>query len=260
MGEKHIAATRPSPLHVVSAIGHWVRNRLTGPKPVVAPLPPRAYDVRKQRLPNLFTSQDWDRALEYWGYKCAICERPRGLWHTLAQDHWIPLTSPACPGTVASNILPLCHGEGGCNNSKGKKLPLAWLETHLGKRRASRKLEEIEAYFVWAHEHASLRPGCPRCGAPITFYEEHDLWQCPSCGAEWNSATAGTLAHCPTCQCWMAGSRGKFHCPRCQVEWAEADLPIARCPRCRKGILQFVDDDDEGWWLCAACGSEWVDS
>src|SRR5512141_2961524 len=97
------------------------------------PRPPRAYVLRKRKLPDTFTDQDWQRALEYWDYKCAVCGRPRGLWHTLAADHWIPLSDPECPGTIPTYIVPLCHGEGGCNNSKRSRSPQAWLEAKLGE-------------------------------------------------------------------------------------------------------------------------------
>lgn len=107
------------------------------------------YLARKRNLPNEFTGDDWQRALEYWNYRCAVCGRPIGLWHTMAADHWIPLNSPGCPGRIPMNIIPLCCGDGGCNNSKHDKLPDAWLIERLGKGRAVRKAKEIEAYFKW---------------------------------------------------------------------------------------------------------------
>src|SRR5260221_119478 len=112
-----------------------------------------AYLLRKRELPNVFTSQDWRNALEYWGHRCAVCERPRGLWHTLSQDHWIPLSSPDCPGTDPTNILPLCCGTDGCNN-----MPTC---------------EE-----------------CPNCcaGSLRWIYklgEACGLWRCTGCRAEW---------------------------------------------------------------------------
>ncbi len=110
--------------------------------------------ARRAELPMIWSMDDLQRMMEYWHYSCAICGRPAGLWHTIAADHWIPLTSSDCPGTVPTNMLPLCHakkgsgGQGSCNVSKGNKDPVEWLISHLGKRKAKLKLAEIEAYFA----------------------------------------------------------------------------------------------------------------
>lgn len=93
------------------------------------------------------TKSDWKRALEYFHDCCAVCGRPQGLWHTLAQDHWIPLSSPDCPGTTAKNIVPLCHGIDGCNNKKNSKNPETWLVETYGIRKAKSILQRIESYF-----------------------------------------------------------------------------------------------------------------
>lgn len=111
----------------------------------------KIYVLRRRALrqtpPSSFTSAEWSNCLEYWHERCAVCGRPPGLWHTLAADHWIPLSSPNCPGNVATNIIPLCHGVGGCNNSKIGKPPAEWLTQKSGKRKAKAKLAEIEQYF-----------------------------------------------------------------------------------------------------------------
>lgn len=104
-------------------------------------------------LPVSFTVADWMRALDYFGNHCAVCGKPAGLWHVLAQDHWIPLKSPDCPGTIPNNIIPLCHarkdGEFGCNNSKSSRLPETWLLEKYGKRQAKKILNRINTYFEW---------------------------------------------------------------------------------------------------------------
>jgi hypothetical protein len=110
------------------------------------------YHRRRTRvlgLPSDFTTTDWDYCLEYWGHRCAVCGRPAGLWHTLAREHWIAVTDPRPdnPGTVTHNMLPMCHGAGGCNNSKLNREPTEWLIRRLGKRKAKMKLAEIQAYF-----------------------------------------------------------------------------------------------------------------
>lgn len=110
--------------------------------------------ARVNGLPNTLTTAEWQRALDYFGNCCAICERPTGLWHTLAADHWIPLDDDRAdnPGTVATNIIPLCHGQSGCNNSKGAKDPEVWLAQTFSKRKAKQILVKINAYFQWVKE------------------------------------------------------------------------------------------------------------
>jgi ribosomal protein L37AE/L43A len=225
---------------------------------------PRAYVVRKRSLPHAFTQQDWERALEYWGYRCAVCGRPRGLWHTLAADHWIPLTHPDCPGTVPTNIIPLCHGEGGCNNSKGKKMPDAWLEERLGKKEGFQKGVEIDRYFLWLKDQMTERLGCPKCGEPVLYTSEDDIWLCTYCDAEWTGADARRFKQCPQCQCWMAAPQGTddlyYYCPRCRVEWTELPPPES-CPGCGKALLEWDYDPGGpvcGYWRCSKCRGEWV--
>lgn len=115
--------------------------------------------AREMALPDTFTIQEWRHALNYFNGCCAVCGRPPGLWHTIAADHWIPVTSPACPGTIASNMLPLCHsqkdGFDGCNNTKADKDAIEWLTARYAPRKAKRILARIEAYF------ASLKEGTP---------------------------------------------------------------------------------------------------
>lgn len=105
------------------------------------------YYARKRSLPDEFTTADWQAALNYFGGCCAVCGRPQGLWHTLAADHWIPLNSPDCPGTVDWNIVPLCHGNGGCNNSKQNRPAAEWLVEKFGPRKGRAILRKIEAFL-----------------------------------------------------------------------------------------------------------------
>lgn len=107
--------------------------------------------ARKQNLPFDFTTPDWQRCLDYFNGCCAYCGQPAGLWITIAADHYIPLSSPDCPGTVPKNILPACHakkdGTGGCNNSKHNKPPEQWLIQKFGEKQAKKILKRIHAYF-----------------------------------------------------------------------------------------------------------------
>lgn len=105
--------------------------------------------AKQANLPATLTAHEWNRALDYFNHSCAVCGRVQGLWHTIAADHWIALNNPKCPGTTALNIIPLCHGQDGCNNSKADKSPELWLAEHFGKRKASQILKRINAYFEW---------------------------------------------------------------------------------------------------------------
>jgi len=110
--------------------------------------------ARERQLPGTFNAQHLDCMLQYWGYACAICGNQEGFAWTLALDYWIPLDALHCPGTLPTNILPFCHGEGGCNNSKGSKDPVAWLLARWGKRKAHRKLQDIAHFFAQASTFA----------------------------------------------------------------------------------------------------------
>lgn len=113
--------------------------------------------ARKLALPDKFTSQDWTRCLEYFNYTCAVCGRQlRDLFatHTAAADHWIALTDkrPGNPGTVPWNIVPLCHGQRGCNGSKHNTPAEEWLKWKFGATRAAKILERVNAYFEWVKQ------------------------------------------------------------------------------------------------------------
>jgi len=101
--------------------------------------------ARKRSLPNTFSSADWQHAVEYFGGCCAICGRPPGLWHTLAADHWIPISRGG--PTAPDNIVPTCHGVNGCNNVRRNKLPAEWLIEKFGTRKGRAILKRIEAFL-----------------------------------------------------------------------------------------------------------------
>jgi hypothetical protein len=107
----------------------------------------RTRRARAAELPRNYTAEDWNHALDYWDHRCAVCGRPQGLWHSIVMDHWIPLSDPNCPGTIPTNILPLCHGIEGCNNNKSNEDPIAWLRRRLGNKRAESKRLEIQRFF-----------------------------------------------------------------------------------------------------------------
>lgn len=107
--------------------------------------------ARTRSLPSTFTLQDWDRALEYFGGCCAVCGKPPGLWHILAQDHWVPVIKGGA--YTPDNIVPLCHsrkdGQQGCNNTKKDRDAHIWLVEQYGERKATQIEKRIIAYFEW---------------------------------------------------------------------------------------------------------------
>ena len=103
-------------------------------------------------LPYDFPAWMERRALDYWHGCCAICGRQlKDLFdtHKGALDHWIALTDkrPDNPGTVATNMIPLCHGIAGCNNKKFNKDPYEWINQEHGTRKAKPIIAAVETFF-----------------------------------------------------------------------------------------------------------------
>lgn len=97
------------------------------------------YRSRKRNLPDTFSAEEWEFALQYFGHSCAYC----GSSERLTVDHFVPLTSPECPGTVAENMIPACLS---CNSSKRDNDPISWLIARFGDYRAHEILSVIGAY------------------------------------------------------------------------------------------------------------------
>ena len=117
--------------------------------------------ARKRHLADTFTRRDEAFARDYWQGACAVCGDAAGFWKVIALDHWVPLSSADCPGTVPGNMVPLCHARKGirgaipdCNANKHVKDAPAWLLDKLGKRQSTRKLAEIQAFFEAAIAYA----------------------------------------------------------------------------------------------------------
>jgi hypothetical protein len=98
----------------------------------------------KKSLPFSFTAEDSLRMKEYWNWKCAVCESNPGDQNPLCEDHWISIRDKDCPGTVSTNMLPLCRR---CNSSKGNRRPDLWLFEKYGYAIGQAKLNQIAAYF-----------------------------------------------------------------------------------------------------------------
>jgi len=104
--------------------------------------------ARKRTLPLAFSTAEQAFCRAYFHYACAVCGNENGFKWTIGMDHWIPLNSPDCPGTIATNMIPLCHGMTGCNNSKSDHDPETWLLARFGPRKARQILARIRAYFA----------------------------------------------------------------------------------------------------------------
>jgi hypothetical protein len=123
--------------------------------------------ARKLGLPDTFTKEDEDFLLQYWHYTCAVCGAERGIYNDIVLDHWIPIASPACLGTIPGNIVPLCQATKNCpsdilacNNRKSSKDPVVWLVATYGERKAKVKLKAIETFFLAAKAFQERRTPC----------------------------------------------------------------------------------------------------
>jgi hypothetical protein len=109
--------------------------------------------TRMRELPSTFTQEQEQFMLQYWGFSCAVCGNQQGFQWFLALDHWIPVTSPDCPGTVVTNMIPLCHGIGGCNNMKRNQDGETWLKGRYESKKARKILKGIHLYFSLVRDH-----------------------------------------------------------------------------------------------------------
>jgi hypothetical protein len=110
------------------------------------------YEARKNALPDTLTYAQWQNVLNYFNGCCAVCGRQLNDMFgefTVAMDHWIPLSYKGHdnPGSVSANIIPLCHGVSGCNNSKHDIMPDEWLAQRFGKRKAKKIVARVQQYF-----------------------------------------------------------------------------------------------------------------
>lgn len=113
--------------------------------------------ARKLSLPMEFTDDNWKTALEYFHGCCAYCGNPPRLFDihaVLHAEHFIPLSSIHCPGTIPTNILPACQE---CNFNKRDLDPTLWMNKRFGKRKAKTILNKIQQYFEWVEEARDQR-------------------------------------------------------------------------------------------------------
>lgn len=85
------------------------------------------YALRLSVLPSdkdAWEGEAWALALSLWRGKCAVCGTDSNSF-TLVRDHLVPVSHVDCPGTVPSNLLPLCCD---CNERKSAKDFAQWIE------------------------------------------------------------------------------------------------------------------------------------
>lgn len=100
--------------------------------------------ARVRGLQDRFTTDDQKRALSFFGNRCAVCSVAIGLSVKVNWDHWIPISSRICPGTVPSNMVPLCDS---CNKSKNAARPSTWIVLELGVKCGLKRLKFIEDFL-----------------------------------------------------------------------------------------------------------------
>lgn len=93
--------------------------------------------ARAVGLADTLTIYQWLSILNYWKWRCAICEN---VTRDLSPDHWLPLSNGACPGSTYDNIVPLCEG---CNLSKNRTEPHLWLAKRYDEEKVKEKLAEV---------------------------------------------------------------------------------------------------------------------
>ena len=96
--------------------------------------------ARERGLPATFTSEQWLMCLSWWHNTCAYC----GEQKPLCADHFVPLASVDCPGTIAENMLPACKS---CNSSKMDRDFVEWSGNRVDPFEHAEILSRIGAYF-----------------------------------------------------------------------------------------------------------------
>jgi 5-methylcytosine-specific restriction endonuclease McrA len=103
----------------------WHPNYATGGYLVLTPA--ERYEAQRKALPYnpAWEEEAWLEALDFWDYRCAVCRTHEDAI-PLVRDHLIPVSHAVCPGTIPSNLLPLCIE---CNREKSNKDLAEWAMT-----------------------------------------------------------------------------------------------------------------------------------
>jgi len=77
-------------------------------------------NARKRGVGGSFTATQWATLKRQYGHRCVSCWKTetelKALGRKLVPDHIIPITKGGM--NIITNLQPLCHGTGGCNNRK----------------------------------------------------------------------------------------------------------------------------------------------
>lgn len=108
--------------------------------------------AKRRGLPMDWGRRDMASALRYFRHCCPVCRTAFTVGSPVQWDHWVPVASDNCPGTIPQNMVPLC---GTCNRSKRNHEAAKWLAKKLGEG-AQQVLLEIE-YFLACARPAKCR-------------------------------------------------------------------------------------------------------
>ena len=128
-------------IYTFCTLCHAAKRREWGRlNPVLVNLRSHRRRAHKLSLPYYFTDNDWYNCLDYWNNRCAFC----GKEVPLTLDHFIPLHSPFCPGTIKENVIPLCPK---CNSSKNSHNPYKYLVKRYGVQKSVLIYNSVHTYF-----------------------------------------------------------------------------------------------------------------
>lgn len=115
----------------------------------------RAKEERRRALkygkPFVWSKTDQADALAHFGGACAACCIPVVKSVNLHWDHWVPLIAEDSPGTVPSNMVPLCAK---CNSSKEAIRPADWAVRRFGQVVGCEVLRRVENFLSRKKEAA----------------------------------------------------------------------------------------------------------
>lgn len=124
------------------------KSRQYTPDPIKRAIAVQRRLARKRSLPDTLTKEQWLACLNYFNNKCPVCDKMFTDTSKAYMDHWIPLSNSDCIGTVAENIICLCGGKDGCNESKSNHNAKEWL-LEMYPDKAEAILKRVEEYFEY---------------------------------------------------------------------------------------------------------------
>ncbi|MFQ6012671.1 MAG: hypothetical protein ACE5LS_03385 [Thermoplasmata archaeon] len=91
-------------------------------------------------------------------------------------------------------------------------------------------------------------PGCPTCGAELTYLEPYARYYCPSC----RSYAPEEIVPCDTCDRLLVfvPEHGTFYCHGCQEYKEGARQATHPCPRCGQELFYLAE---HGRFFCHRC-------